>query len=78
MKRTALILFPLLLGGTLAAKDVYVDNVNGSDRAAGTISAPVRTIRRGMELLASGDTLHLKPNARPYTEPIHFSAKNSQ
>ena len=77
MKRTALILFPLLLGGTLAAKDVYVYNVNGSDRAAGTISAPVRTIRRGMELLASGDTLHLKPNARPYTEPIHFSAKNS-
>ncbi len=76
MKFSLLIVLSLLLASTLAGKDVYVDNVKGSDRAAGTASAPVRTIRRGMELLSSGDTLHLTPNAQPYTESIHFSGKN--
>ena len=76
MKSFALLLFPLFLAGSLAAKEVYVDNANGNDNAPGTKTSPVRTIRHAMELLASGDTLHLTPNPQPYTEPIHFSGRN--
>ena len=76
MKSFALLLFPLFLAGSLAAKEVYVDNTNGNDNAPGTKTSPVRTIRHAMELLASGDTLHLTPNPQPYTEPIHFSGRN--
>ena len=77
MKRISRFLPLLVLVWSLSAKDVYVDNVKGDDAAAGTQSAPVRTIQRGMELLASGDTLHLTPNTEPYTETVYFSGKNS-
>ena len=76
MKLTSPFLLSLFLTGSLAAKDVYVDNAKGNDNAPGTKNAPVRTIRRGMEMMSSGDTLHLTPNPQPYTESIHFSARN--
>lgn len=72
MIRLSAILPAVLLTRDITAKDVYADNEKGNDSASGTKTAPVRTIRRGMELIASGDTLLLTPNA----QYIHFSAKN--
>jgi hypothetical protein len=64
---------------SLSAADVYVDNLVGDDICLGTSaepldsrSGPVRTIRRGLELIMPGDTLHLANRGVPYFESLEI------
>ncbi|MGZ6792340.1 MAG: hypothetical protein ACXVFV_05260, partial [Mycobacteriales bacterium] len=38
----------------------YYVSTTGSDTAAGTLSAPWRTVKRGMQALYPGDTLYVR------------------
>lgn len=81
MRRLALIAFAGLsvFTGTISAENYYVNNLNGRDRNDGlvetpvhTISGPVQTIRRALELVGSGDTINLANTGTPYYESISF------
>ena len=59
------------------AKDLYVNNVGGSDSQNGrspngndSKSGPVRTISRAIQLAAKGDTIHVAKTTDPYRESI--------
>ena len=59
------------------AKDLYVNNVGGSDSQNGlspngndSKSGPVRTISRAIQLAAKGDTIHVAKTVEPYRESI--------
>lgn len=63
---------------------IYVDNLRGSDAADGTEptpinleSGPVRTIRRGLQLLHKGGTLNLANNNQPYYESMELVGRAS-
>src|SRR5262245_47264223 len=62
-----------------SARDLYVDNAAGDDRANGLErnpsleGGPVRTISRALELAQPGDLVHLVPNAEPYRETVSLS-----
>jgi hypothetical protein len=77
-------LFPLLLtlvySGTTFAGVIYVDNLSGDDAADGTIATainlqtgPVRTIRRGLEVMQFGDSLNIANHGRPYYESLELA-----
>ena len=67
----------LFFVSTADAKNLYVNNVGGSDsqdgRAAngsGCKSGPVRTISRAIQIAAKGDTIHVAKTTDPYQESI--------
>ena len=58
---------------------IYVDSLRGDDAADGSnpeaitlTSGPVRTIRRGVELLRLGGTLNIANNGQPYYESMEI------
>jgi hypothetical protein len=72
---------PLILGflwaGELPAADFYVDNVNGRDLndgrdrlSRGANSGPVQSLRRALQLVASGDTVVVANTGVPYYESL--------
>jgi hypothetical protein len=79
--RTAFALV-LIFAGSLPgafANLIYVDNLRGDDAADGThpeaidiTSGPVRTIRRGLQLLHLGGTLNIANNNQPYYESMEL------
>jgi hypothetical protein len=69
-----------LAASSAFAVDIHVDNVNGSDGNDGlaaeivtSFTGPVRTIRRGTELLRRGDALVIRNTGRPYFESLYLS-----
>jgi len=68
----------LLLWSTPAtARDIFVDNAGGDDRATGRqpqntseMSGPVQTIAKALGLAANGDTIILAKTDQPYHESI--------
>lgn len=74
MKTHRCLLLVLLLPAfsVLSAAEIFVAG-NGNDQAAGTISAPLRTIRRGYEQARPGDTIFLREGV--YREAV--SLKNT-
>lgn len=63
---------------------IYVDNLRGSDASDGKepapinlVSGPVRTIRRGLQLLQKGGTLNLANNNQPYYESMELVGRSS-
>ena len=70
---TCLIL--LLSAAPAAAREIFVDNRSGDDRATGQqanntgdMTGPVRTIGKALALAEAGDTLVLAANSEPYHE----------
>lgn len=66
------------------AQVIYVDNLRGSDAADGKEpapinleSGPVRSIRRGLQLLQKGGTLNLANNNQPYYESMELVGRMS-
>jgi len=62
---------------TAEAKNLYVNNVGGSDsqdgrasNGSGGKSGPVRTISRAIQIAAKGDTIHVAKTTDPYQESI--------
>lgn len=61
------------------ARDLFVDNIGGDDRADGrepsssTEGGPVQTIARALALAQPGDRIHLAKNTEPYRESISLS-----
>lgn len=67
----------LLLAGSAAANDIFVDNIVGLDSNDGfsaTIqqgnTGPVRTLGRAAQLATSGDTIYLKNTQTPYYDSL--------
>ncbi|MDB4864196.1 right-handed parallel beta-helix repeat-containing protein [Pirellulaceae bacterium] len=67
----------LLFVSTADAKNLYVNNVGGSDsqdgrapNGSGGKSGPVRTISRAIQIAAKGDTIHVAKTTDPYQESI--------
>lgn len=67
----------LFLASTTEAKDLFVNNVGGSDNQDGQAatgnggkSGPVRTISRAIRLAGKGDTIHVAKTSEPYRESI--------
>lgn len=58
-----------------SGRDLHVDPANGNDSADG-ISAPVKTIARGIRLAQPGDTVHLTPGT--YFESADLSGKHGE
>ena len=59
------------------ARDIFVDNVAGDDRATGhqlrpspDATGPIRTISKALHRAQSGDTIVLANTPRPYRESI--------
>jgi len=71
--------FPLLslfaAFATVQARDLRVDPATGSDTADG-VSAPVKTIARGIRLAQPGDTVRLTPGT--YFESADLSGKHGE
>ena len=75
----------LFLAPTTQAKDLFVNNVGGSDNrdgqaptGNGSKSGPVRTITRAIQLAGKGDTIHVAKTAEPYRESFSLQGgKNS-
>lgn len=53
-------LFVCMGTGDVLANNYYADPVNGHDNNAGSLSAPVKTLRAGIGKLSAGDTLYLR------------------
>jgi hypothetical protein len=67
----------LLLGASAHARDIFVDNVLGDDRRAGTMAAvagetggPCRSIAKALRIALPGDRIVVAKTARPYRESI--------
>jgi hypothetical protein len=65
------------LDATCQAKNLYVDNIAGSDNQDGLAatgnggkSGPVRSISRAIKLAGKGDTIHVAKTEDPYRESI--------
>jgi len=67
---------------SVEARNVFVDNVAGDDRADGMSpqpsieGGPVRTIARALALALTGDHVHLANTGEPYRESISLSGGN--
>lgn len=66
------------------AKQLYVDNIGGSDNQNGLApngnggkSGPVRTISRALRLAGKGDTIHVANTGDPYRESISVQGGNN-
>lgn len=79
--RTPLIATILLMlsGSSAAGETFYVDNVNGDDLLDGRAamsedgSGPVRTLRKALRAVQSGDRIVLANTGEPYRETISLS-----
>lgn len=67
----------LSLAASASARDVYVDNAAGDDRAMGRypsnvaqLEGPVRTIAKALRLAQFGDRIILAKNDEPYRESV--------
>jgi len=67
----------LLWAVPAAAREIYVNNIDGDDRAAGRqpqaaadLSGPVQTIAKALRLAESGDHVVLAKTAQPYRESV--------
>lgn len=67
-KRFITLLF--ILGISLNARNIYVDNLKGSDSNTGSKQFPFKTIKRGVKELQAGETLFLTANSEPYFESL--------
>jgi hypothetical protein len=80
MRRTNLvslfaILFAVLPAPVTSARDIFVDNQSGSDRADGSsATSACLTIRRGLALAENGDRILLKKTGQPYRESVTLQA----
>ncbi len=77
---TAVITVVCLSGGSVSAKDIYV-STEGSDTNAGTSAKPYRTIQKGINNAAAGDTVYVRAltSAKAqavYVERLSFNAKS--
>ena len=77
------LVFFVLNGLSLHAKDIYVNNATGRDRNLGHsgdtsdgLAGPVRTINRAIELSKSGDRIILAPTEVPYRETVCLFGRN--
>ncbi len=61
--------------GSLDAREIFVQHQFGDDRNPGTRQAPVRSIRRAVQLAKEGDTIHLLPERTVYREMITLRDK---
>ena len=59
-----------ILGISLNARNIYVDNLKGSDSNTGSKQFPFKTIKRGVKELQAGETLFLTANSEPYFESL--------
>ena len=69
-----LFVFSLGFPSMLLAKDIYVDNLRGSDEGPGTERAPFKTILRAIKAMEGSDVLHFVPTGKPYrpSDPNEF------
>ena len=67
LKGAASLLLSMLLLPSLMGGDIYVDNLRGDDANSGTQESPFRSIKVAAKALKAGNTLHMVPNADPYT-----------
>lgn len=82
MRQAALGLSIVLLFGfvhRLSAADIHINNRVGSDafdgtapQIATTLSGPVRTVRRALELMKPGDTLIFGDSGTPYYDSLNL------
>lgn len=79
MRRVVLWIICGLCCSATFAEDYYVDNINGRDQNDGlnaeplnALTGPVKTIRQAMELVRSGDAIHLAHTGVPYYESLSF------
>ncbi|OYW20644.1 MAG: hypothetical protein B7Z55_06980 [Planctomycetales bacterium 12-60-4] len=68
-----------LVAATADARNIYVDNQNGSDGNNGSaaeietrVSGPVQTIRRALKLAVRADTIVLRNTGEPYAEVLNL------
>ena len=70
----SVLVIALLVFGTGAFADVYVNGLTGNDLNAGTIASPVKTMKKAITVLngqAAPTTLHIvDPTARTYSEAV--------
>lgn len=78
----AILFFATTACSTLHADTIYVDSLRGDDAFDGRTAdivddgrGPVRTIRRGVQLLVQGGTLSIANNGAPYYESIALSGE---
>jgi hypothetical protein len=67
----------LIVSSITSAENYYVDNLNGRDRNDGltdvplnSLTGPVKSVRRALELAGSGDSIFLTNTGVPYYESI--------
>ena len=60
----------LAAAAELHAREIFVEQERGHDRNPGTREAPVRSIRRAVQMAQEGDTIHLMPPGAVYREMI--------
>jgi hypothetical protein len=73
----------LLAAGSAAARDIFVDNLLGDDRRAGTAAAvagegggPCRSISKALRIALPGDRIVVANTAQPYRESITIQGPN--
>jgi hypothetical protein len=79
----AIILLLLTLGSTAAARNIFVNNVSGSDAAQGSMpqsvnpeNGPVQTLERALRIAEPCDRIVLIPTGRPYRTSVSLAGKN--
>ncbi|BEL04415.1 right-handed parallel beta-helix repeat-containing protein [Actinoplanes sichuanensis] len=83
MSLRALLVLALLVGGvavtagTASAAAVYYVAPNGSDSAAGTASAPWKSIAKAQSVAAAGDTVYLRGGTYTYTRATSACASRT-
>ncbi len=84
VKRWFLSVLLIWIAGQAAARDLYVDPIDGDDRAdglaakAGDGHGPVKSIAYGLKYAQPGDTVHLRPTAMPYREIPVFHNRHGE
>lgn len=81
---SSLLMLLLVWSAPVAARDLFVDNVAGDDRAVGQqpqstpdMGGPVKTIAKALGLAANGDTIILTKTDQPYRECISLVGSQS-
>ena len=78
------LLISLALLSQAAARDLFVDNLNGDDRrngrsadSRGEASGPCRTIAKALRIAEAGDRIYLANTTEPYRESITLQAASN-